>query len=122
MVAFLTILMALLDEKPGNQELAGKHGSIGNSHIVTSPAMRIWRGQHTPNRKSEALSVTILPTMTQVHVGELVEIQLLVAIQTDRPQLFEVMDCSWLQHWKTNNPLLAWLIWTCRQNIPYIET
>jgi RNA polymerase sigma factor (sigma-70 family) len=64
------------------------------------------------------LNATVQAKKKRVRVGEEFEVRLRVVNASRSPQSFQVMSCSWDDHWQSSNDRVSWAGWDCRKNIP----
>jgi hypothetical protein len=63
------------------------------------------------------LKVIVTPLRTNVRIGDFFEVRLQVVNSSQSPQSFQVMSCSWNQHWKSSNDRIVPEGWACWSNI-----
>ncbi len=68
--------------------------------------------------RKDPLRVTITPEKEHVRVKEAFAVRLRVVNATASVQSFEVMNCSWDEHWKSGNERVTWEGWDCTKNFP----
>jgi RNA polymerase sigma factor (sigma-70 family) len=66
----------------------------------------------------ERFCVTIWPEKTRIKADETFEVKLRVVNSSAQTQTFQVMNCSWFEHWVCSNPRIAGSEWPCRKNFP----
>lgn len=67
---------------------------------------------------ADPLRVKIKPAKLTWKATTPVEVVLEVANSGKTKQTFQVMSCSWEDHWKSNDPELGWTPWGCDKNAP----
>lgn len=70
----------------------------------------------------DPLQVTIEPKQDHPRVGEPFDVVLRVENTSEFTQTFEVMSCSWYDHWKASYPAITWEAWDCTRNGPVSMT
>ena len=68
------------------------------------------------------LTVTAKPEKTWVHLNEQFQVRLRVLNTSDTTQSFQVMNCSWDEHWRSSNKQVTWVGWPCSGNPVATET
>jgi RNA polymerase sigma factor (sigma-70 family) len=68
------------------------------------------------NEKADMLTVTIKPQKNPVRVKEPFKVDLRVVNSSKAAQSFQVMSCSWDEHWKSSNDRVSWEGWPCAEN------
>lgn len=67
--------------------------------------------------KEKNLAVTIKPQKNRIRANEAFNVDLRVMNSSKSPQSFQVMSCSWDEHWKSSNQRVFWKGWPCFKNI-----
>ena len=68
------------------------------------------------------LTVTAKPEKNHVRVNEQFPVRLRVVNTSGTTQSFQVMNCSWDEHWKSSSKQVTWYGWNCSKNCPVTET
>jgi RNA polymerase sigma factor (sigma-70 family) len=95
-------------------------GASAKLDDMDKPAVQ---ADHKPNGaegdKDNTLTVTIKPKANRVRAKETFKVDLRVVNSSKATQSFQVMSCSWYEHWKSSNERVSWEGWDCAENIKY---
>jgi hypothetical protein len=70
----------------------------------------------------QPLSVQATPAKKAVRLNEEFDVRLRVVNTSAETQSFQVMNCSWDEHWKSDSPAVTWMGWDCTKNFPIAVT
>jgi hypothetical protein len=76
---------------------------------------------HAPDglgRAGRPAGVAVLPATSTWQQGKPVEVTLKVTNTSRADARFEVMSCSWEDHWSSSDRELIWSPWGCDKNTP----
>jgi hypothetical protein len=64
------------------------------------------------------LAVEVLPATSTWQQGKPVEVTLKITNTSKAEETFQVMSCSWEDHWASSDRELIWSPWSCDKNFP----
>lgn len=67
---------------------------------------------------ADPLTVELHPAVSTWHRKQPVDVTLKVTNTSKAAVTFEVMSCSWEEHWRSLDRELAWMPWDCDKNAP----
>ena len=91
----------------------GRTGDNGNSGAKADAKPNDVEGD-----KEQTLTVTIKPQTKRFGAKESFKVDLRVVNSSKLPQSFQVMSCSWHEHWQSSNVQVGWQRWPCARNSP----
>ena len=68
--------------------------------------------------RAEPLAIEVKPATAAWQQKVPVEVTLKVSNPSKAPVTFQVMGCSWEDHWKSSDRELTWMPWGCDKNAP----
>jgi len=101
-ISLITIFLALITGTIFYSNLGFAADSLANSFDLTN----------VPS----PFQITLTPRKTRVHVMEPFKISLEVKNVSHTNQSFVVWSCSWPMNWRSSNPAVEWVGWSCAQN------
>ncbi|MEI8291059.1 MAG: hypothetical protein WCH99_16460 [Verrucomicrobiota bacterium] len=66
--------------------------------------------------ETSPFQIIVTPRKTRVQVMEPFKISIAVKNVSHTDQSFVVWSCSWPMNWKSSNPAVEWVGWSCAQN------